>query len=1013
MRKPHLHATRWASVLVYGFLSMAALFEQFGRTTNDTKTPLIESPGHFLRGATQLWNPQMTFGELQNQAYGYLFPQGPFYLLGDLAHLSPWITERLWSMTILIVGCEGARLVARAIGLSPWASWVAGMAYGLNPRVISQVGVRSAEVLPAAVLPWVLLPILLALTGRIGHRRAALFSVAAFMFSGAVNGTATAAGLPLVVIVIVWGIRRRAAPWALLGWWSALLVAASTWWAASLLKLNAYSPPFFDYVEDARTTTQTTGYFSGLRGMSNWVNYLYLGGQPNWPAGYAFSFDIFLVLASGMLAAVGVIGLVRLTSPWRAPLVLSACVGLVCLTVAHASDLQSPLAPFVQDLLDGPFALLRNVSKVDPMVRLPVAMGVGSAFAMMATRRRRTGSLRAGVAAALVAALTLGMAQPAVAMNLRTPGWDQVPDYWHQTADYLDDAPGDPTAWVIPGSGFGVQTWGWTIDEPMGAVAKTPWVTRSQVPLALPETIRILSRLEQFLETGAGSPNLGPMLGRLGIGYIVVRHDLEPTTTESTASALVSIALARSRGVHRAVTFGALDFGPAIEIYRVTSRTADPISLHPTDGAMTVSGGSADVIDAVGLGLLKADRPAIVQGDSGWDEPADLIGDSYRLRERNFGRVHDAEGAVRAPDEPRHDNRIVSDYPGNPGASPVYAEYTGITYATASSSQAFTNVLGAVRPENAPFAAVDDDPQSAWRSEYYSDPRGQWLEVRFDQLRYPGKVTITSAVSQDPVEEVLRWKVTAGGVTRSAEVDPITGRATVHFGGRPTDRVRLTVDKVKGTASRGPVSVLDVAMDGLPRERTLVVPRHPRRPTRPLVHRSARDPGLHHHLARSRLLLLAAPPGRGGIGHRPHRAHPQRRQVGVPGDHHRQGDAGNGESARPLGRRVIMRGSSALDSDPTVSARMAYDGSPTTSWIADPYDARPKLVVDFSKPRVITQFSVGTPASPAVAPSKAVLARENGSAWSTSAASAGSSRCASSTSRSPSATPPAGCHPSA
>ena len=56
----------------------------------------------------------MTFGELQNQAYGYLFPQGPFFLIERPGqHVPPWVTERLWSVAILVVGCEGARLAAQ------------------------------------------------------------------------------------------------------------------------------------------------------------------------------------------------------------------------------------------------------------------------------------------------------------------------------------------------------------------------------------------------------------------------------------------------------------------------------------------------------------------------------------------------------------------------------------------------------------------------------------------------------------------------------------------------------------------------------------------------------------------------------------------------------------------------------------------------------------------------------------------------------------------------------------
>ncbi len=223
-----MDSTTGASILVYVVLLAVALFEQFGRTTNDTKTPLIEQPSIFLHQALTLWNPLTNFGELQNQAYGYLFPQGPFFLLSHAAGMPPWVAERIWSVLVVVVAAEGLRLVARAMGMNPWAAWMAGMAYGLSPRILSQVAVRSAEVLPTAVLPWVVLPIVLALTGRLAPRRAALFSAAAFMFGGAVNGTATVAGLPLVVVLIVWGARRRLIPWSTLGWWSLAVASAAS-----------------------------------------------------------------------------------------------------------------------------------------------------------------------------------------------------------------------------------------------------------------------------------------------------------------------------------------------------------------------------------------------------------------------------------------------------------------------------------------------------------------------------------------------------------------------------------------------------------------------------------------------------------------------------------------------------------------------------------------------------------------------------------------------------------------
>ncbi len=54
-----------------------------------------------------------------------------------------------------------------------------------------------------------------------------------------------------------------------------------------------------------------------------------------------------------------------------------ALIGGLLLLAGHAGGLGSPAAPFAQWLLDGPLSMLRNVHKVDALVRLPLAIGVG------------------------------------------------------------------------------------------------------------------------------------------------------------------------------------------------------------------------------------------------------------------------------------------------------------------------------------------------------------------------------------------------------------------------------------------------------------------------------------------------------------------------------------------------------------------------------------------------------------------------------------------------------------
>ena len=90
-------------------MTVLMLLQQPGATTYDTRAELTERPGSFLSGAFTLWHPESNFGEFQNQAYGYLFPQGTWFWLSDLLGMPDWVSQRLWSALILVLACEGAR----------------------------------------------------------------------------------------------------------------------------------------------------------------------------------------------------------------------------------------------------------------------------------------------------------------------------------------------------------------------------------------------------------------------------------------------------------------------------------------------------------------------------------------------------------------------------------------------------------------------------------------------------------------------------------------------------------------------------------------------------------------------------------------------------------------------------------------------------------------------------------------------------------------------------------------
>ena len=219
--------------------------------------------------------------------------------------------------------------------------------------------------------PWVLLPVIRALRAEGSVRVLAARSAFALALMGAVNAVATLTGcLPAVIWLVCH--RPNRLWWRFTGWWAPGIVLAVPWWVVALVLLGRVSPPFLDFIESSGVTTQWTSLTEMLRGTDSWTPFV----APNATAGASLVTGSVAVLATTLVAAAGLAGLAMRSMPARGRLVTILLIGVVVLAVGYSGGLGSPVALEVQAFLDAAGAPLRNVHKLEPVIRLPIVLGL-------------------------------------------------------------------------------------------------------------------------------------------------------------------------------------------------------------------------------------------------------------------------------------------------------------------------------------------------------------------------------------------------------------------------------------------------------------------------------------------------------------------------------------------------------------------------------------------------------------------------------------------------------------
>ena len=816
----------------YAAVLIAMAFSQSGgRMVADTKFDLVTNPVGFLVRGLHLWDPQAAFGQLQNQAYGYAWPMGPFFVLGHAAHLPEWVVQRAWWALLLCLAFFGVLRLAQRLALgSPLTQVVAAFAFVLTPRITTLLGSASAEVWPMALAPWVLLPLIRG-SERGSVRRAAALSALVVACCGGVNAVAVVAVLPLGAI---WILTRAGGPrkWRLMAWWTGFTVLATAWWAGPLLLLGRYSAPFLDYIENATITTIPTDLSRTMAGVSNWVAYF---AGFDYPAGRQIVSTPFMLLDAAAVVALGLVGLCLSGLPHQRFLVMSTVVGATLVGLGYAADVHGFFASDRLQALDSSLAPLRNLHKFDVVLRVPLVLGLAHALSKVPRMLDGSGARAARrVLVGATALVLIGLLLPWLKGNIAPErGVLRVPSYWTSVASYLDEHGGRTTALELPASSFGVYTWGNVHDDILQGLADSPWAVRNVIPLAQPGNVVMLDKITRTVESGHPGPHLALFLARSGVGHLVVRNDLDRFRTGTPDPAYVRSALESVPGLTLARSFGPKVGEPpwrtgrdgstrlvtgsglservgSVDVYAVGS----PHQGTLTSGTQSLVGDPGSDLDSA----LAPERvvPRVLAADVPEDDDTvtgQVLTDDMKRREKNFSAVRWNESATLGPSDGyrlvghEHAHRVVHDQ-SRWNTTQVWT--AGVVGAFASSSEAFADALPPLSIGQHPGAALDRDRSTKWASARHLDARGQWWQVDFDGLREVNQVFLRLGL--DSVE-VSKLRLSLGG--QSVRVDaPAPGSARTYDLALPPGRTLRVTAAGRDLRLPGSFSLTGVRVDG-------------------------------------------------------------------------------------------------------------------------------------------------------------------------------------------------------
>lgn len=840
-RRDRTTSVRVVSALLLLVLAVVVFGNSWGVFQTDIKPEVYLAPQEMLPRYLSAWTSSPYLGS-PNFNVG-LVPVLVVTSLLRAVGLDPEMAFKVYHLLLWALAAWGTNRLLRTLvpSAGAWAGLLAGVAYIANPYAVAAGG-TLAIALPMALLPWLLIAMTRSLREPTSWAWPAAVGLVFFGMSGMNVGVVPVYQLLLVVPLVLYVRSERGLAWtevlAALAKSALFVVLVSAYWLVPGAAASETGSQIVQGSESLDGIAKVSSFVEVLRGLGLWSYYGSSDAGP-WIPQYAMYLTSAVIILLTMLWPAAALASLRVVPARlaRFSALGTAIVAVIMVGLYPGGNGSSPFSLVLRWLLDHltPLVAFRTTNKVGAGLALVFALVIGLGLVRLLPRvLRRNGGLP--LVATLGTAVVVALVAPAVTGNLYVSPLD-VPDYWKQAAAAADRGDANGRVLLLPGQTR--SSYRWSLERP-DDLPNSLMQRDAVIPETIPNTSEsggnFLAALDGTLQQGTGgSHDVAPFARYLGADRVLLRHDITWEDTGGARPGETARALGGDPGLQGLANFG--DPGENMFTYAVPPVSQEeavlsPLQLYgvgghrgvvratPSPGTLVVAGDAWAIPPLAEQGLLD-ETPALryahdVTGDQLREVLRDggrmVLTDTNQRRATITNRLTANQGAVLAADEVPTLTRALGDAPDQ---STLVRD--GVRATATSSGGAFFDL-----PYGVAENAVDGDPRTSWLFGDFQRAKGESITLHLPRERRLGRVRIDTTALGGVEIDTLR--VQAGESSRSAEVDE-DGTAEVQLGGITTDRVTITVDRLRGDGfSLVGLSEVDLGGRGLVAERTVRTP---------------------------------------------------------------------------------------------------------------------------------------------------------------------------------------------